>query len=161
MKKTLLIIMSIAILGALGLYINKKPAISANPTTQTTAIGSTAQSSSSANNSSNSATNSSGSSQASGSYKDGTYTGSAVDNLYGTVQVAAVISGGKITDIRFLQMPSDQENSRVVASFAEPQLKQETLAAQSTHIDFVSGATQDSQSYIQSLQAALDQATQA
>src|SRR5579862_5610814 len=39
-------------------------------------------------------------------YKDGSYTGTAIDNGYGIVQVEAVISGGKLSDVKFLQMPS-------------------------------------------------------
>ena len=144
MKKSLLIIMSVAILGGLGLYINKsnaaKPATSPSAPASTTPTASTATASSTT------------------TYKDGTYIGSEANNLYGTVQVAAIISGGKITDVEFLQMPNDEENSKVVASMAEPSLKSEAIAKQSAHIDFVSGATQDSQSFEQSLQAALDQA---
>ncbi|MCL2731147.1 MAG: FMN-binding protein, partial [Actinomycetia bacterium] len=39
-----------------------------------------------------------------------------------------------------------------------PQLTQEALAAQSAHIDSVSGATYTSDGYVQSLQSALDKA---
>jgi uncharacterized protein with FMN-binding domain len=42
------------------------------------------------------------------SYKDGTYDGSAIDTPYGTVQVAVVVSGEKISDVQFLKMPSDR-----------------------------------------------------
>jgi uncharacterized protein with FMN-binding domain len=92
------------------------------------------------------------------SYKDGTYTGDAEDTIYGTVQIAAVISGGKITDIRFLQMPGPEGHSKEVTAFAKDPLKQSTLNHQSSNIDFVSGATQTSEAYEQSLQAALDKA---
>jgi uncharacterized protein with FMN-binding domain len=91
-------------------------------------------------------------------YKDGTYTGDAEDTIYGTVQVAAVISGGKITDIKFIQMPGPEGHSKEVTAFAESPLKQSTLNHQSANIDFVSGATQTSEGYVQSLQAALDRA---
>lgn len=156
MKRAVLIIMSVAILGALGLYINKKPASTATASGSTTAVAADQTQSSAADNSSGSTSTTS--SVSSGSYKDGTYTGKAVGNPYGTVQVAAVVSGGKISDIEFLQMPNDQGNSRQITSFSEPQLKQETLSGQSAHVDFVSGATITSESYEQSLQAALDQA---
>jgi uncharacterized protein with FMN-binding domain len=98
-------------------------------------------------------------STASGTYKDGTYTGDAEDTIYGTVQVAAVINGGKITDIKFLRMPGPEGHSKEVTAFAEDPLKQSTLNHQSANIDFVSGATQTSEGYVQSLQAALDRAT--
>jgi len=45
--------------------------------------------------------------QTMGSYKDGSYTGSVQDAFYGNIQVRAVISGGKITDVLFLQFPND------------------------------------------------------
>src|SRR5581483_7148043 len=44
-------------------------------------------------------------------YKDGQFTGSAADAFYGLVQVQAVISGGKLTDVKFLQTPNDRETS--------------------------------------------------
>ena len=91
------------------------------------------------------------------SYKDGTYTGDIVYNGYGDVQVAAVVSGGKITDIQFLQMPSGGHSSEVT-SVASPMLKQEALQAQSANVDIVSGATQTSEAFMQSLQAALTKA---
>ncbi len=92
------------------------------------------------------------------SYKDGTFTGSAEYMPYGTVQIAAVISGGKIKNIKYLQMPSGLGHTNQVTYVAEPLLKQTTLSAQSANIDFVSGATLTSESYQASLQSALDQA---
>lgn len=92
------------------------------------------------------------------SYEDGTYTGDTLDSPYGTIQIGAVISGGKITDIRFLQMPNDRGHTQEVTAFSEPLLKQDTLKKQSAHIDFVSGATTTSEVYEQSLQSALDKA---
>jgi len=92
------------------------------------------------------------------SYKDGNYTGTAVDNGYGIVQVEAIVSGGKLTDVKFLSMPSGGHSSEV-AAFAEPQLLNEALTKQSAKVDIVSGATQDSEAFAQSLQAALSQAS--
>lgn len=91
-------------------------------------------------------------------YKDGSYTGSAVESGYGPVQVQAIISGGKLTDVKFLQMPNDREHSVEVTSQAEPLLFQEAVQAQSANIDTVTGATQDSEAFSQSLQNALSQA---
>ena len=93
-----------------------------------------------------------------GPWKDGTYTGQANDNQYGTVQVAAVISGGKITGVNFLQMPSDRAHSAELSSYSQPQLLQETITAQNAQVNGVSGATLTSDSYMQSLQSALNQA---
>jgi len=154
MKKTLLIIMSVAILGTLGMYINQSPASSAR------LVSLPVSSSSSSNQNSSSPTGSSipPTHQANMmAYKDGTYDGST-DTAYGPVNIAVVINGGKITDVKFMQMPSSHDYSRQVTAYAEPMLKQTTLQKQSSNIDFVSGATSTSYGFEQSLQAALDQA---
>jgi uncharacterized protein with FMN-binding domain len=101
---------------------------------------------------------SSSNSVSSSSYKDGTYTGSTAETPYGTVQIAVVVSGGRIANVNFLQMPSDAGHSREVTAGSEPLLKQQTLQNQNSHVDFVSGATSTSEGYEQSLQAALNQA---
>src|SRR6266550_4149977 len=41
-------------------------------------------------------------------YKDGTYLGSVADAQWGNLQVQVVIQHGKITDVPFLQYPSDR-----------------------------------------------------
>ena len=159
MKRALLIVMSVAILGSLGLYINKKPANSSAADSQTSSnTAAIADQTSNSVSNSGQSSGSSTSTTASSKYKDGTYTGSDADTPYGTVQVAAVISGGQITDIQFLKMPSDEQNSKIVTAMAEPKLKSETLQAQSYKIDFVTGATSTTYGYEQSLQAALDKA---
>lgn len=107
-----------------------------------------------------SSTNSATPTTSSAAYKDGSYTGSAVDTAdgYGIVQVKAVIQGGKITDIQFIQMPDHAGHTQEVTAIASPALKQEAIAAQSANVTTVSGATQTSDAFTQSLQAALDQA---
>ncbi len=91
-------------------------------------------------------------------YKDGTYTGDPGDALYGYIQVQAVIQGGKITDVVFLQYPNDRSTSVRINSQAMPYLKQEAIQAQSAQVDGVSGATDSSQAFIQSLGSALQKA---
>src|ERR1700731_1743876 len=54
-------------------------------------------------------------------YKDGSYTGSVDDAQWGVVQVKAVITNGKITDVQFLQFPSDRSRSVYINSVADPQ----------------------------------------
>ncbi|MDX3353616.1 FMN-binding protein [Streptomyces sp. ME01-24h] len=88
----------------------------------------------------------------------GTFTGVPVDTPYGTVQVAATLTGGEITAVRVLQAPDDNGRDRQIAAYALPRLTQEALGAQSARIDAVSGASYTSQGYVQSLQSALDQA---
>jgi uncharacterized protein with FMN-binding domain len=92
-------------------------------------------------------------------YKDGSYTGDAVDVGYGQVQVQAVIAGGKITTVNFLQMPSDQPHSTEVTNESEPVLLKEAISVQASSVDTVSGATQTSSGFVQSLGSALKQAS--
>ncbi|SEP51406.1 FMN-binding protein [Amycolatopsis saalfeldensis] len=80
-----------------------------------------------------------------------TVPGSAQSSEFGTVQVQVTFSGSRITDVQLLQQP---DSGRGIDAL--PQLRQEALQAQSAKIDTVSGATQTSESYIQSLQAAID-----
>lgn len=94
----------------------------------------------------------------SGRYKDGTYTGPATDAYFGTVQVQATISDGDLSNVAFLQYPSDRRTSQQINSQAMPALKSEAISAQSAKVDIVSGATQTSQAFIQSLRGALAQA---
>ncbi|MCX5317694.1 FMN-binding protein [Streptomyces sp. NBC_00154] len=88
----------------------------------------------------------------------GTFTGDPIDTRYGTVQVAAILSKGKITAVKVLQAPDQNGRDQEIASYSLPRLTQEAIGAQSAHIDAVSGASYTSQGYIQSLQSALDQA---
>ncbi len=90
-----------------------------------------------------------------GIYKDGTYTGSVEDAYYGNMQVAAVISGGRLTDIQFLQYPSDNRTSLRINSQALPILKSEAIAVQSANIDMISGASASSPAFQSSLANAL------
>jgi uncharacterized protein with FMN-binding domain len=92
------------------------------------------------------------------SYKDGSYTGNAADAIYGYIQVKATVSGGKLTNVEFLQYPNDRRTSIEINSQAMPLLKQEAIKAQSSQVDGVSGATDTSQAFIQSIGDALSQA---
>lgn len=94
----------------------------------------------------------------SGQYKNGSYTGPVADAFYGNVQVKVVVSGGKISDVQFLQHPGDRQTSVEINSQAMPMLKQEAIQAQSAQVDGVSGATETSLAFISSLTGALQQA---
>ncbi|MBY8886897.1 FMN-binding protein [Streptomyces sp. PTM05] len=87
----------------------------------------------------------------------GTFTGAAEDTPYGTVQVEAVVRGGKLTDVTVLQQTHGGRSDQIDA-YALPVLRSEALAAGSADIDVVSGATYTSGGYARSLQAALDAA---
>jgi uncharacterized protein with FMN-binding domain len=97
-------------------------------------------------------------SQKNGLYNDGEYVGSSVDDYYGSIQVKAIISNNKLTDIQFLNYPHNTSNSIRVNSRALPILKQEAIVAQSATIDAVSGASATSPAFIESLTSALNQA---
>jgi uncharacterized protein with FMN-binding domain len=94
-----------------------------------------------------------------GAYVDGTVTGPVESNRYGNVQVQVTISGGVLTDVTALQLPSGDRRTNNISASAEPALRSEALTAQSANINLLSGATYTSESYVQSLQAALDQAS--
>ena len=91
-------------------------------------------------------------------YKDGTYTGATADAFYGTIQVKATIQNGKIADVQFLQYPNDRMRSIAINTVAMPNLKQEAIQAQSANVNVVSGATDSSNAFKQSLADALNQA---
>lgn len=94
-----------------------------------------------------------------GQYKDGTYTGSVADGYYGNVQVQVVVANGAIADVEFLQYPNENGNTVAISQRSMPILKTEAVSAQSAQVDIVSGATQTSQAFQQSLAAALSQAS--
>ncbi len=91
-------------------------------------------------------------------YKDGSYTGKVADAIYGDYQVKAIITDGKISDIQFLIYPNDRRTSIEINQESMPLLKQEAIINQSSEVDIVSGATQSSIAFKESLQSALDQA---
>ena len=93
-----------------------------------------------------------------GAFTDGTYTGSVVDAYYGNIQVQTVITNGKISDVIFLQHPNDRGTSIRINNMAMPILKSETIAAQSANVDAVSGASETSRAFVESLQSTLNQA---
>ena len=91
-------------------------------------------------------------------YRDGAYTGSVADAQWGFVQVKAIITNGKITDVKFLQYPNDRDRSIYINSIADPQLTSEAVQAQSANVDIVTGATDSSLAFMQSLSDALSKA---
>jgi len=94
----------------------------------------------------------------SGKYVDGTYTGDSEGAYYGTVQVEAVVQGGKLAAVNFLQYPSDRRTSQNINNRAMAVLKSEAIQAQSADVSIVSGATDTSTAFQQSLTTALAQA---
>ncbi len=93
-----------------------------------------------------------------GQYKDGSYTSPVADAFYGPLQIKVVVSGGRISDVQFLQHPSDRQTSVEINSQAMPMLRSEVITAQSAKVDGVTGATQTSRAFIESLNFVLSQA---
>ncbi len=91
-------------------------------------------------------------------YKDGTFAGSPADAQWGLVQVEATIKNGKIANVTFLLYPHDRNRSREINSVADPLLVNEAIQAQSANVDIVTGATDSSDAFMQSLSDALSQA---
>ena len=94
----------------------------------------------------------------SGLYTNGQYTGVVADAFYGNVQVKVTITGGRISDVQFLDYPHDRSRSQYINTYAMPYLKTETIKAQSAQVNIISGATLTSQAFVQSLQSALNKA---
>ncbi|MFI6544786.1 FMN-binding protein [Streptomyces prunicolor] len=80
-----------------------------------------------------------------------TVAGTLVNTSKGPVQVQVTFEGDKISAVSMLQQPNHPQTTAAV-----PVLIEETLKAQSSKIDTVSGATITSGAYVQSLQAAID-----
>lgn len=97
---------------------------------------------------------------ASSGLQDGTFTGDSVSTRFGPVQVQITVSGGTVTAVDVPVYPSENNRDRQINERAIPQLVSEALQAQSASIDMVSGATYTSNGYRQSLQSALDEASQ-
>lgn len=86
----------------------------------------------------------------------GSFTGDAINVSYGTVQVKITVSNGKITDAVAVQAPTGR-NQRWT-DYAIPNLKTQTLTAQSAAITGVSGASYTAYGWYKSLISALQKA---
>lgn len=167
MRKVVLALLLTAV--GLGLLLSVKsrsatPVVSAQSSaavpapTASTAPASTAPSASNTATSATATSAAATTSMTGSALKNGTFTGTAVSTRFGNVQVQAVISGGKLTNVIVLQVPDRGGYEDQIVQIAVPELKTEALSAQSSNIDVISGATYTSQGYAESLQSALDQA---
>jgi uncharacterized protein with FMN-binding domain len=87
-----------------------------------------------------------------------TVSGDVVTTRYGDVQVAVVLLGNHIVDVKPLQLRFDRPRSQDISDQAAPLLHDEVIQAQSAQIDTLGGATYTSEAYAESLQSALDKA---
>lgn len=90
--------------------------------------------------------------------KDGTYTGKSVDTPHGAVQLQIVVRAGRISQVTTLAYPNEERRSEQINAQALPILKEEVLKSQSASIQLVSGATETSTGFKDSLQNAINQA---
>jgi len=155
MRKTIAILVIVTLLGIVAAY--EVPAGGKKTTASTTTLTTQTAPSASQSSSSSTATTPTATTT-SATYKDGTYTGSTATNMYEDIQVAITVSGGKITNVTTPVVNSDSGHSEQINNYAIPQLNQQVISNQNAQIDGVSGASYTTQSYTQSLQAALDQA---
>jgi uncharacterized protein with FMN-binding domain len=159
MKKIVLWLMSTlsALVLLFGYHTSTSSQASGSPASSAVApisgTSGTSSSGTSASGSVSSGTTSSGAGSAST-----TVTGDAADTRWGPVQVQLTIAGGTITDVSVVEYPTESGRDRQINARALPILIRETLDAQSSSVDMVSGATYTSEGYAQSLQSALDRA---
>ncbi len=85
----------------------------------------------------------------------GTLPGSRVYTFFGFVRVDAVVSNGRLTDVRVREYPDHSGTSRRINDFALPYLIRQAVGAQGANIDGVSGATITSEAFAQSLDSAM------
>ncbi|WP_372735460.1 FMN-binding protein [Nocardioides sp.] len=87
-----------------------------------------------------------------------TYVGETAQTRWGPMQVQITVTDGSISSVDVLQYPSGNPKDEQINGYALPILIENTLQAQSSQVDMISGATVTSAGYEQSLQSALDQA---
>ena len=61
--------------------------------------------------------------------------------------------------MQFLEYPNHRDRSVEINNYAMPQLTSEAISAQSAQVDVISGATDTSEAFMQSLGDALSQAS--
>ena len=159
MRKSLVIIATVAALGVIAAYLAPSKTSQKSTATVVASTPTTVQQEpAAASTIATTPTTTASTTQKSG-YKDGKFTGQTDTNDYEDIQVSVTISAGKITDAK-VSSSASEGRSREIVDFAASQLVDETKSSQSSNIDSISGATSTSSSYIRSLQSALDQARQ-
>jgi uncharacterized protein with FMN-binding domain len=90
--------------------------------------------------------------------KSGTFLGSAAMTRYGAVQVSVTVKNGKITKVTAPVYPVESFRDQQINAQAIPLLEQEVIAAQSSNINNITGASFTSQGFYTSLVSALSKA---
>ena len=87
-----------------------------------------------------------------------TATGPAITTPFSVIQVRATLTRGRLTGVETVAPAGDGPHTDALNARAEPILRAEALKAGSADIDVVTGATYTSESWRESLQAAIDAA---
>ena len=82
-------------------------------------------------------------------------TGPLLTTPFSSIQVRAELTRGRLTGVRTLSLSGADAHTQSINARAEPLLRAEALRAGSARIDTVSGATYTSESWIESLGAAI------
>jgi uncharacterized protein with FMN-binding domain len=85
-------------------------------------------------------------------------TGQTVTTPFSVISVRVTLTGGELTRVETLALSGNDARTQAINARAEPILREEALRAGSAEIDVVTGATYTSESYIESLQSAIDRA---
>ena len=136
---------------------NRSASSTAGGTSGTGTTGGTGSGTTSGSTTSGSGTSGSGTSGA-GTAGSTTYDGAVASTRWGDVQVRITVANGKVTASEAIAYPNGNGHDQQINAYAIPILNQEAVAAQSSKISMVSGATITSGGYVQSLQSALDKA---
>jgi uncharacterized protein with FMN-binding domain len=87
-----------------------------------------------------------------------TASGPVITTPFSVIQVEATVKGTKLIGVRTVALTGDGPHTQALNARAEPILRREALRAGSAKIDVVSGATYTSESWIESLRAAMRKA---
>jgi uncharacterized protein with FMN-binding domain len=87
-----------------------------------------------------------------------TGTGPLLTTPFSSIQVRAELTRGRLTGVQTLALTGADAHTLAINRRAEPLLREEALRAGDADIDVVSGATYTSESWIESLQAAIREA---
>ena len=81
--------------------------------------------------------------------------GPAVVTPFSVIQVEATVTRGRLTGVRTVALTGDGPHTDALNARAEPILRERALRAGSADVDVVSGATYTSESWTDSLRAAI------
>jgi len=85
-------------------------------------------------------------------------TGPVITTPFSVIQVRAVLRGRRLAGVETVALSGSDPHTEALNARAEPILRESALEAGSARIDVVSGATYTSESWRDSLQAAIDAA---